>query len=384
MTPETLADEVRRQLPSGSGPVDVCDLATLVRRRAGAAGTGDIWETVGRLASEVMGAGPLEALLADPEISDVLVNGPGPVWVDRGRGVEPSGLELTDDAEIRRLAVRLVAACGRRLDDAAPCADARLGDGSRVHAVLPPISSQGTCLSIRVPPRRTFTLDRLVDLGAVTPAGAQLLRQIVRSRVAFVVVGGTGSGKTSVLSALLSEADPRDRIVLVEDAAELRPALPHVVRLESRLANAEGAGALGLDVLVRQAMRMRPDRLVVGEVRGAEVVDLLSALNTGHAGGASTVHANRAEHVPARFEALAAAAGLAREATHAQLAAGLDVVVALTRDGTGRRQLSEIGVVRRVEGEVRVEPAYAFANGQARALVGAAQLDRRLAGAACS
>ncbi|MDQ1685616.1 MAG: pilus assembly protein CpaF [Frankiaceae bacterium] len=374
-----LLDEVRRELPAVPGPDDLQHLAQIVRRRTGPTGTDGVWDAVGQLAGEVLGAGPLEDLLHTEGVTDVLVNGPGEVWIDRGRGVEPSGVILSDESTIRALAVRLAASCGRRLDDASPYADARLADGTRVHAVLPPVSPQGTCLSLRVPPRRGFTLDRLVALGALPADGADLLRRLVAARLAFVVIGGTGSGKTSVLSALLSAVEPGERLVLVEDAAELRPETPHVVRLEARVPNVEGVGAVALDALVRQALRMRPDRLVVGEVRGREVVDLLAALNTGHSGGASTVHANRLEHVPARFEAMATAAGLDRAATHAQLAAGLDVVVAVARGPDGRRRVTGAAVLQGSDGLVRAVPAYGFSSEGLRRGPAAEELERRLA-----
>ncbi|MBV9369053.1 MAG: TadA family conjugal transfer-associated ATPase [Frankiales bacterium] len=376
-----LLDDVRRELPLAPGPDDLRHLARIVHSRGGPAGTDGVWDTVSRLAGEVLGAGPLEELLHEEGVTDVLVNGPGEVWIDRGRGVERSGTFLTDEAAIRALAVRLAASCGRRLDDASPYADARLPDGTRVHAVLPPVSAQGTCISLRVPPRRGFTLDRLVEFGALPPSGADLLRRIVAARLAFVVIGGTGTGKTSVLSALLSEVAPNERVVLVEDAAELRPEIPHIVRLEARAPNVEGVGAVPLDALVRQALRMRPDRLVVGEVRGREVVDLLAALNTGHSGGASTVHANRPAHVPARFEAMATAAGLDRAATHAQLAAGLDVVIALARAPDGHRRVIGVAMFDSLDGIVQVIPAYSFSPAGVRPEQAADALERRLAAA---
>lgn len=190
-----LIDDVRRALPAIPGPDDLRHLAEIVRSRTGPSGTDGVWDTVGRLAHEVLGAGPLEELLHEDGVTDVLVNGPGEVWIDRGRGVEPAGLAIADEATIRALAVRLAASCGRRLDDASPYADARLPDGTRVHAVLPPVSPQGTCLSLRIPPRRGFTLERLVTLGALPEAGAELLRRVVAARLAFVVIGGTGCGK---------------------------------------------------------------------------------------------------------------------------------------------------------------------------------------------
>jgi pilus assembly protein CpaF len=258
---------------------------------------------------------------------------------------------------VRRLAVRLAAAAGRRLDDAAPWVDVGLPDGTRLHAVLPPVSGSGTCLSLRVLRRCSRSLDDLAALGALPGASATLLRALLRHGPAFLVTGGTGSGKTTLLSALLGEVDPAARIVLCEDSAELTPAHPHVVRLLTRPPNVEGAGRVTLQDLVRQGLRMRPDRLVVGEVRGAEVVDLLAALNTGHDGGCGTLHANRPAEVPARLEALGVAAGLGRAAVHSQAAAGLSVVVHLRRTTAGRR-VTEIGVLRRQGEFVVVEPGW--------------------------
>ena len=325
-------------------------------------------------------AGPLAPFLQDPSVTDVLVNGPGPVWVDRGSGVRRTSVVIGEERALRRLAQRLVAACGRRLDDAMPHADARLPDGTRLHAVLPPVSPQGTCLSLRVPPRRTFALADLVAAGSVPSAGAELLQRLVHARLPFLVTGGTGTGKTTILSTLLSLVPQGERIVLVEDAAELRPDHPHVVRLEARTANAEGAGSVDLAVLVRQALRMRPDRLVVGEVRGEEVRELLSALNTGHEGGCGTVHANRAEHLPARIEALASVAGLPRAAAHSQLAAAVDAVVHLARSLDGRRRVVSVAMIRPDgDGLVTATPAALFGPTEVRAGPAAPELERRLA-----
>lgn len=355
---EGLLTAVRRQVGGLADPVAV---AREVRRHSPVAGTATLMESTEQVVAEVVGAGPLQQFLYDDEISDVLVNGPGPVWIDRGRGPVATDVVLSDEQTVRRLAQRLVAACGRRLDDAVPYADARLFDGTRLHAVLPPLSPAGTLLSLRLPPRRTFTLADLTRLGSLPSAATELLSALVEARVAFVVSGGTGTGKTTVLSTLLSHVDERERLVLVEDAIELRPRHPHVVRLESRSPNAEGAGGVDLSVLVRQALRMRPDRLVVGEVRGREVVDLLAALNTGHEGGASTVHANRAEQVPARFEALGVAAGLPRDAVHSQLAAAVEAVLHLRREPTGRRRVVGVAMLQADDtGLVRAVPAIVF------------------------
>jgi pilus assembly protein CpaF len=310
------------------------------------------------LRSEMVGAGPLEPLLAEPGITDVLVNGPEEVWVDRGAGLELTSVRFPDAAAIRRLAQRLAMAAGRRLDDARPWVDARLPDGTRLHAVLPPIAVDAPCVSLRVLRARAFTLEEMVDEGSVDAEGARLLRAVMAARLSFVISGSTGCGKTTLLSTMLGLVRPAERIVLVEDSAELRPDHPHVVRLEARPANQEGVGLVTLRDLVRQALRMRPDRLVVGEVRGPEVTELLAALNTGHEGGCGTVHANTAVDVPARLEALGLAAGLERHALHSQLSAALSVVLHLARDSSGRRRLAEIHVLGRDrEGLVGTVPA---------------------------
>jgi pilus assembly protein CpaF len=279
-------------------------------------------------------------VLADEEVRDELVNG-GEVWVDRGRGLERAEVDLGGPDDVRKLAQRLAATAGRRLDDGCPCADVPLADGTRLHAVLPPVAVAGPYLSLRAFRRRAFTLDELVEAGSVSSAGARLLGVIVAARIAFLITGGTGTGKTTLLSALLSLVPTNERVVLVEDAAELRPAHPHVVALQARTSNVEGAGGVTLRDLVRQALRMRPDRLVVGECRGSEVIDLLGALNTGHEGGAATLHANTPADVPARLEALGLLDGVPRAALHAQIAAALQVVVHLRRVD-GQRVVNEI------------------------------------------
>ncbi len=356
-----LLDRVRQRV-AASGLPPTAALVAAALREEGSGLRGDDHDVLQALCSEIVGAGPLEALLADPAVTDVLVNAPDEVWVDRGQGLERAPVRFADDLAVRRLAARLAAPSGRRLDDAQPWVDARLAHGVRLHAVLPPVAPGGTCLSLRVARPRVFSLDELVGSGSLPPDGAALLSLLVASRAAFLVSGGTGTGKTTLLSALLSLVDPGDRLLLVEDAGELAPAHPHVVRLEARPANLEGAGEVSLRDLVRQALRMRPDRLVVGEVRGAEVVDLLAALNTGHEGGCGTVHANGAADVPARLEALAAVAGLERAALHSQLASGLRVVVHLARARAGgRRRVAELCLlVRDPDGLVRPRPAWSW------------------------
>lgn len=304
-----------------------------------------VMQGVAALRRDSVGAGALDPLLQQPGVTDVLVNAPDQVFLDRGAGLEPAGIRFADEAEVRRLAVRLAASVGRRLDDGSPFVDARLPSGVRVHAILGCVADTGTCLSLRVPNRQRLSLADWVASGSLSSEAAHLLEGLVARRRAFLVSGGTGSGKTTLLAALLSLVPATERIVIAEDSRELRPDHPHCVRLESRPANAEGSGAVTLTDLVRQALRMRPDRLVVGEVRGAELADLLSALNTGHEGGCGTVHANSAADVPARLEALGALGGLSRDALHAQLAAALQVLVHVRRLPDGRRWLDELGVV---------------------------------------
>jgi pilus assembly protein CpaF len=301
--------------------------------------------------------GPLQPLVDDPAVTDVLVNGADGVWVDRGRGPERVPLELGDEASVRALAVRLAAAAGRRLDENRPWVDARLPDGVRLHAVVPPVAPGGTHLSLRVLRPGRLDLAALEAAGSIAPGWRPLLEALVAARAAFLVTGGTGAGKTTLLAALLSLVPPQERIVLVEDVGELRPRHPHVVRLEARHANVEGRGEVTLADLTRQALRMRPDRVVVGECRGPEVRDLLAALNTGHAGGCATVHANAAADVPARLEALGSAAGLPAVAVAAQAAAAFDAVLHVRRVG-GRRFLAELAVVGRSPGgSLTVAPA---------------------------
>ncbi|MBJ7357543.1 TadA family conjugal transfer-associated ATPase [Nocardioides sp.] len=353
-----LVDVVRERLARAPGELTPHRVAEALREAGRPVGDATVLEVFENLRHDVVGAGPLEPLLREDGVTDVLVNGPQHVYVDRGGGLETTAVRFADDAAVRRLAQRLASLGGRRLDDATPHVDVRLPDGTRLHAVLSPVSRPGTLISLRVPRARVFTLDELVAAGTVSRAGAELLRALVASRAAFLVSGGTGSGKTTLLSSLLSLVDPAERVVLVEDSSELRPDHPHVVGLEARTANVEGAGAIELRTLVRQALRMRPDRLVVGEVRGGEVVDLLAALNTGHDGGCGTLHANSAGDVPARVEALALAAGLDRLAAHSQLASGVAAVVHLRRGRDGVRRLAEVAVpVRDAQGWVDMTAA---------------------------
>jgi pilus assembly protein CpaF len=350
----SLVERVRERLAAESSSLRPAAVAAAIRAESGGVlGDTEVLTNLRVLQTELTGAGVLEPLLRAPGTTDVLVTAPDAVWVDDGSGLRPARVRFADEAAVRRLAQRLAVAAGRRLDDAQPWVDGQLsglGTGEfsvRLHAVLPPVAVAGTCLSLRVLRPATQDLAALIAAGAIAPEAARLLTGIIDARLAFLVSGGTGAGKTTLLAAALGAVSCDERIVCVEDAPELAPAHPHFVRLVSRAANVEGAGEVTMRQLVRQALRMRPDRIVVGEVRGAEVVDLLTALNTGHDGGAGTVHANNPAEVPARLEALAALGGLDRAALHSQLAAAVQVVVHVGRGRDGARRLNEVAVLHR-------------------------------------
>jgi pilus assembly protein CpaF len=354
-----LVERVRRRLADES-----TELGELLRDESDGIVDDVVFDAMRRdVEAELHGAGRLEPLLAAPGVTDVLVNGPDDVWLDRGRGMERAPVSFRDDLAVRRLAQRLAAGAGARLDDAMPYADAVLPDGTRVHAVLPPLVRHPT-ISLRVLARRPHDLDGLVARAAMPSAIADVLRAVVTARLAFVVTGGAGTGKTTLLGALLGTVPVTERVLLIEDAPELVVAHPHVVRLVTRGANVEGAGAVGQRELVRQALRMRPDRLVVGEFRGVEMVELLVALNTGHDGGAATLHANSAADVPARFTALGALAGLPAPAVTSLVASAIDVVVHLRRGRDARRVVSEIALLTRSGDELVVESAWSARDGE--------------------
>jgi pilus assembly protein CpaF len=355
---DELLDSVRTKLAGEPGDLSPHRVAEALRAPGRPVGDSVVLAVHEALRRDAVGAGPLEPLLRTPGVTDVLVNGPAAVFWDRGQGLERADVRFPDEASVRRLAQRLAASRGRRLDDAAPFVDVRLADGTRFHAVLSPVASPGTLISLRVPAAQTFGMEDFVAAGSMCGETAELLAELVTARLAFLISGGTGCGKTTLLSAMLAAVPADERLVIVEDAAELRPPHSHLVTLEARPPNVEGAGAIVLRDLVRQALRMRPDRLVVGEVRGAEVVDLMAALNTGHEGGCGTLHANSAVDVPARIEALALAAGLPRAAAHSQFASAIDVVIQLTRDRDGQRRLEQIAVPRQGDdGLVQMEVA---------------------------
>lgn len=308
----------------------------------GADGGGAEVPRVGRSRGGLDAFGPLTRLLAEDAVTDLFVNGHRAVWVDRGRGPERCEHPFRDEQELRELVVKIIAAGGRHIDEAAPCVDVRLGGGIRVHAVLPPVATGGSLLSVRLPRVERLGVTELETHGFFDTVPIASVASLVEGRSNLLITGAGGSGKTTLLSALLALAPANERIVTIEDVAELRIEHPHVVALEARQANLEGAGEIGLERLVREALRMRPDRLVLGECRGAEVRELLAALNTGHDGGAGTLHANSLADVPARLEALGALAGMSPTAVARQAVSAIGAVLHVVREG-GRRRLANVG-----------------------------------------
>lgn len=343
-----LAEEVQRSF-AGTGMPGPGEVARRIREIAGVISDVEVVAVMRELQHSSVGLGPLEPLLARPGLTDIVVNAPDEVFIDAGAGLERVPVRFTDDDAVRSLATRLVSSAGGRLDAAQPFADAQVcrEDGTivRVHALLAPIAGRGTSVSLRVLRHARHSLAELEESGSVHPEEGARLRDIVRAREPFLVVGGTGSGKTTLLSALLGEVDPAERVLIVEDTPELRPDHPHCVYASTRGKNVEGFGEVTLTTLVRQALRMRPDRIVLGEIRGPEIVDLLMALNTGHDGGAGTIHANSLAEVPARLAALCALGGLVGPACGVQVAAALRHIVVMARGRDGKRRVAQLGSI---------------------------------------
>jgi pilus assembly protein CpaF len=363
---ELLASELRarmiesRRADAAAGRPNAADLETavteLVEREAQILSDGRRLRIRELILRETVGLGPLEVLLADPQVEEVMVNGHDAVYVERGGRIEPADVSFESEGGLRDAIERILAPLGRRVDELSPMADARLADGSRVNVVIPPLAVDGPSVSIRRFPASRPGPDELVESGTLSGELRAMLEDAVRSRRSILISGGTGSGKTTLLNALSSFIEPGERVVTIEDAAELRLQQPHVVRLESRPASVEGRGEVTIRDLLRNALRMRPDRIVIGEVRGGEALDLLSALNTGHDGALSTVHANSPEDALSRLETLAlmAAVGLPHDAIREQVARGIDLVVHMRRSADGARMVTRAAEVVRADGAVGV------------------------------
>jgi pilus assembly protein CpaF len=353
-----LIEQRRAAVAAGSGGDGDLRQAVreLVDEEAVLLGSGDREEIAARIVRDSVGLGPLEVLLADPSVEEVMVNGADTVYVERAGRVEATDVSFVDEEELRNTIERILAPLGRRVDELSPMVDARLADGSRVNVVIPPLAIDGPLISIRRFGARRPGPDELVALGTLSGAQREALQAAVGARRSVLVSGGTGSGKTTLLNALSSFIAPDERVVTIEDAAELRLQQPHVVRLESRPAGVEGRGQVTIRDLLRNALRMRPDRIVIGEVRGPEALDLLTALNTGHDGALSTVHANSPADALGRLETLAlmAGVGLPHAAVAEQVQRGIDLVVHLERRSDGERVVTEIAEVVRAAGTTAV------------------------------
>ncbi|MGH8437800.1 MAG: CpaF family protein [Pseudomonas sp.] len=307
-----------------------------------------------QIADEVLGLGPLEPLLADHSVSDILVNGHDSVYVERFGKLQRTDVRFRDDQHLLNIIDRIVSSLGRRIDESSPLVDARLKDGSRVNAIIPPLAIDGPSISIRRFAVDLLNTDSLIQTGTLTPAIALLLKAIVRGRLNVLISGGTGCGKTTMLNVLSSFIPHNERIVTIEDSAELQLQQPHVVRLETRPSNIEGRGEVGQRELVRNSLRMRPDRIVIGEVRGAEALDMLTAMNTGHDGSLTTIHANTARDALGRIENMVSMSGATFpiKAMRQQIASAIDVVIQLERQEDGKRRLVSVQEINGMEGEI--------------------------------
>ena len=347
---ERLIEQRRTQAARGDRSAESLERSVdrLVEEQAAILPLAEREELAARIVRDSVGLGPLEALLADPAVEEVMVNGPGRVYIERGGLLEETEVCFESEEDLRNAIERILAPLGRRVDELSPMVDARLADGSRVNVVIPPLAIDGPALSIRRFGANRPGPDHLVEIGTLSHEQRRQLETAVADRRSVLVSGGTGSGKTTLLNALSSFIAPSERVVTIEDAAELRLQQPHVVRLESRPAGVEGRGEVTIRDLVRNALRMRPDRIVIGEVRGVEALDLLTALNTGHDGALSTVHANSSDDALRRLETLAlmAGVGLPHAAIAEQVQRGIDLVVHLQRQPDGSRRVSEIAEVR--------------------------------------
>lgn len=332
----------------------------LVDRRAGVLSMKSRSLIAERIMQRALGAGPLQPLLSDPEVDEILVSGTRPVWVERGGRLAMTDLKFASDEELRLTIERMLAPAGRRVDEAEPLCDARLPDGSRINVVLPPLAVDGPTLTIRRFRPRGFTAEQLVALGSWSAELSELLAQAVTERRNILISGGTGSGKTTTLAAIAGLFGDHERVITIEDTAELRLAQRHLVRLEARPASIEGRGEVTIRMLVRNALRMRPDRLIVGEVRGAEALDMLSALSTGHDGSLTTIHAGSPVEALRRLETLALMAdvGLPHRAIRAQVATAIDLVVHQARSIGGQRRVTRVDEVSEVDGQTVCEPLY--------------------------
>src|SRR6187402_682607 len=329
------------------------DIRRLLNDEAGIARE-DRERLTAEILDDILGYGPLERLIADDSITEIMCNGPDDIWIERGGKLYETTVRFTDESHLRRIINKIVSQIGRRIDESSPMVDARLPDGSRVNAIIPPLSLSGPLMTIRKFSRRRLSLEDMINIGSLSEESVDFLSRCVEAQLNMLISGGTGSGKTTLLNALSSAIPNNERIVTIEDAAELQLAQRHVLRLEARPPNIEGEGAIPIRDLVRNSLRMRPDRIIVGECRGPEALDMLQAMNTGHDGSLSTVHANAPRDALARVETMVLMAGydLPVRAIRQQVASALDLIVHLERLQDGSRRVVSITEVQRMESEV--------------------------------
>lgn len=343
MLPEQVSS-IRSQLLNKSLPINAATIIESLRDTSPDLSPLDLIENADEILAQTIGFGPVENFIRQPGVTDILVNRFDDVWIDSEFGLQKVEASWSSETQLRDFAAKLASLVNRRLDDVNPFLDAKLENGIRFHAIIPPLAINGTALAFRIPSKKKLSLDDLVNLKTIEVPISQILRQIIHNKISFAISGSTGSGKTTILGALLSEVSKNERILIVEDSAELNISHPNCVSLQTRGENAEGIGAVELKQLIKQTLRMRPDRIVIGEVRGTEVLDLLIALNTGHEGGCVTVHANDTESVIARIEALGLLAKIPKPAIHALLKQAIKVLIHVARTDTGRK-LTEISVI---------------------------------------
>ena len=355
---------VRTTLGQQLDEISETDVAHIVRKELPLLSDVAAFETVDQVLTDMNGMGPLETLIKIPGVTDVVVNGPQDVWLDRGNGLEHSSITWSDEYELREFAVRLAQQMNRRLDEVQPFVDVRLKNGIRMHAIIPPLAQNGTCLSFRILKDDLRRLHELESIGMMDQSTADIINNILDSGLSFLICGGTGTGKTTLLSAMLHEVSQDQRVVVIEDLYEISIKNPHVINLQVRQPNVEGLGEVTMRSLVRQALRMRPDRLVIGEVRGVEIIDLFTALNTGHQGGCATVHANSAADVTARIEALGLLAGIPLSAVHSLFCSAISLIIEVkTISGVGRK-ISGLHLVELIDGQARIKPVYNWLTGE--------------------
>lgn len=349
MVNEKLLERVKSQLATAGTALTEIEISQALRNSGALESGPELIALARSIRSTLVGYGPLETIMQRSDITDVLIHGDGRVFIDSAVGMTFVGKLFSDATSVRSYAQRLAMQAGRRLDDAHPYVDAKLADGNRMHALLPPVAVGGPQISIRIPSRKPFSFSELIAQQCLTVAAAADLAELITNRDSFLVIGATGAGKTSLLASMLALVAPTERLVVVEESTELRIDHPHLVQLEAKPATADGVGAIGMAELVRQTLRMRPDRIIIGEIRGAEVLDLLLAMNTGHTGSAATLHANSAVEVPARIAALGLLAGIAANLSIEWLLQGIPKIVQIKRI-SGQRVVTSISAVNQIKG----------------------------------